>query len=89
MKIFEYLACGKPVVTSDVKGAGDIVMTGNAGLAVNPETPEVLAEAVTKLLKDNELRESMGRNGRRLGAIWALTVVSAVTVAPVMSVWVP
>lgn len=66
LKIYEYLACGKPVVTSDVKGAGDIVMTGNAGLAVNPENPEALAEAITKLLEDKELRESMGRNGRRL-----------------------
>lgn len=66
LKIYEYLACGKPVVTSNVRGAGDIVMTSNAGLAVNSEKPKALAEAIIKLLEDKELRELMGRNGRRL-----------------------
>ncbi|MBT9140000.1 MAG: Spore coat protein SA [Dehalococcoidia bacterium] len=66
LKIYEYLACGKPVVTSNVRGAGDVVTENNAGLAVNPENPEALAEAIIKLLEDRELRESMGRNGRRL-----------------------
>lgn len=66
LKIYEYLACGKPVVTTNIKGAGDIVVTSNAGLAVNSEKPKALAGAIIRLLEDKELRESMGRNGRRL-----------------------
>ena len=61
-----HLACGKPVVTSDIKGVGDLLRYSNAGIAVTPEDPVELANAIIKLLKDEKLRELMGKNGREL-----------------------
>jgi len=66
LKIYEYLACGKPVIASDIKGVGDLLRHSNAGIAVKPEDPVELANAIIKLLKDEELRRQMGENGRKV-----------------------
>ena len=64
LKIFEYLACGKPVVTGDIRGDRDLVVDSNSGFAVKSEDYEELSKAILKLLEDEELRQQMGRNGR-------------------------
>lgn len=51
----EALACGTPVVASDVGGIRDVV--GEAGLLVEPEDPQAMAEAANQLLRDEELHE--------------------------------
>ncbi len=61
-----HLACGKPVVTSDIKGIGDLLRNSNAGIAVTPEDLVEQANVIIKLLKDEKLRELMGKNGREL-----------------------
>ena len=66
IKIYEYLACGKPVVASDIKGIGDLLRNSNAGIAVTPEDPVELANAIIKLLKNEKLRKQMGKNGRKI-----------------------
>lgn len=66
LKILEYLACGKPVITSNIRGAGDIITANNCGIAVSSENSEELAEAIIRLLEDEELRSVMGTNGRIL-----------------------
>jgi len=55
----------KPVVTSDIKGVDDLLRHSNAGIAVT-EDPVELANAIIKLLKDEKLRELMGKNVREL-----------------------
>ncbi|CAG1003978.1 Alpha-D-kanosaminyltransferase [Methanosarcinales archaeon] len=64
LKLYEYMACEKPVVASRLEGF-EIIEQQNAGLLVKPEDPEELAKAVIKLLKDDTLREEMGKNGRK------------------------
>ena len=66
LKIYEYLACGKPVVASDIKGIGDLLRNSNAGIGVKPEDPVELANAIIKLLKNEKLRGKMGKNGRKI-----------------------
>ena len=66
LKIYEYLACGTPVVASDIKGVGDLLESSNSGIPVIPDAPDELAEAIIKLLKDKQLREEMGKNGREM-----------------------
>lgn len=63
LKLYEYMACGKPVVASRLEGF-EILEKQKAGILVEPEKPEELAKAVIRLLKDEKLREEMGRNGR-------------------------
>lgn len=62
----EAMACGRPVVVTDVDGARESLPSSFAARClVPPEKPAVLAEAVTELLLDPPLRESLGNRGRR------------------------
>jgi glycosyltransferase involved in cell wall biosynthesis len=61
--IVEAMACGKPVISSGVGGAGEILMMGDFALAFKLNDPVSLAKAITKLVNDPDLRRSLGRNG--------------------------
>jgi glycosyltransferase involved in cell wall biosynthesis len=63
LKIFEYMACGKPVVTADNTGNEDVITESNAGIVVCPQHSHELAGAVAKLLRDNQLSQRLGENG--------------------------
>jgi len=65
LKLYEYMACGKPVIATDTAGF-EIVRQYNAGILVNPENPEEFSNAIVKLLQNKKLREQMGANGREL-----------------------
>jgi glycosyltransferase involved in cell wall biosynthesis len=60
------LAMGKPCVSVDLDGAPEVVFPGKTGYLVPPGDPAALADAVTTLLSDPELRAQMGRAGREL-----------------------
>lgn len=47
--ILEALACGTPVVASNVGGASEIIRSEAAGRVLDTRTPEALAEAITAL----------------------------------------
>ncbi|MBA7672723.1 D-inositol-3-phosphate glycosyltransferase [subsurface metagenome] len=64
LKICEYMACEKPVVASRVSGL-EILEDNNTGILVKPESSSELAQAVVRLLQSKELRQLMGKNGRR------------------------
>jgi len=64
--ILEAMACGVPVVATRVGGNVEIIQDGVNGLLVPPGSPEKLASAIRKLLKDRETARKMGLEGRRL-----------------------
>ncbi|GAA1314956.1 glycosyltransferase family 4 protein [Pseudonocardia xinjiangensis] len=59
----EAWACGKPVVSGDFVGADSVVEHGVDGLIVAPRPAEI-AEALVRLLSDDEVRSAMGRAGQ-------------------------
>ncbi|MFD9439414.1 glycosyltransferase [Streptomyces sp. NPDC060006] len=62
----EAMACGRPVVITDVDGARESLPPGQGPRClVPPERPDALAAAVAELLLDPLLRESLGHQGRR------------------------
>ncbi|MER5193436.1 glycosyltransferase [Streptomyces sp. NPDC002755] len=62
----EALACGRPVVVTDVDGAREGLPAALAPRCLVPaENPAALAGAVAGLLLDPLLRESLGHQGRR------------------------
>jgi glycosyltransferase involved in cell wall biosynthesis len=63
--VIEAMACGIPVVTTDVGAVREVVVDGRSGLIVEPESPKALGEALARLLGDSELRRAMGREGRK------------------------
>lgn len=64
-KLFEYLASGKPVL-STVKMGYDIIERYNCGLSVEKTTPEEIAEAVRKIKElDAKEYEALCKNARK------------------------
>ncbi len=66
LKIFEYMACGKPVVTGNVEGGRAVIIESAAGRVVNPEHSSELAGTIVELLKDKRLSQRLGQNGRKV-----------------------
>ena len=62
--VLEASSCGIPIVAADVTGVRDAVIRDRTGLLVPARRPDLLAEAITKLLLDQGLRSSLGRAGR-------------------------
>jgi glycosyltransferase involved in cell wall biosynthesis len=62
----EAMACGLPVVSTDVAGVRDILAGGEAGggLIVPARDPEALAGALLRLLGDEALRRRLGARAR-------------------------
>ena len=78
LKVFEYLACGKPVIASRIEGLEVIERTG-VGILVEPEDPADIERALLKLLKDPQLCREMGRRGVEIAReefSWESRVVS-------------
>ena len=53
----------KPVVVTNVGSIAETVEEGKTGFIVPPRDSKALAQALIKLLNDDELREKMGKNG--------------------------
>ncbi|NLN44170.1 MAG: glycosyltransferase family 4 protein [Methanosarcina sp.] len=63
LKLYEYMACGKPVIASSIKGVSDALEASGGGIHVLPENPDALAEGILKLLEYPDLRMKMGSKG--------------------------
>jgi len=61
MVALEAMACGTPVIASDVGGLGFLVQNGETGYTVPSGDPEILCSKLSTLLNDAGLRERMGR----------------------------
>lgn len=61
----EAMAMGKPVISTNVGGIPEVVLDEITGILVPPRNSHELAQATIRLLNDRELRESLGREGRR------------------------
>ena len=63
VKMFDYMACGKPVVAAVSGDAKTIMAEADGGVVVSPGDARALAAAVLRLLEDRDERERLGRNG--------------------------
>jgi len=61
----ESMACGCPVVACNTGGAPEAVEHGESGILVAPKDLEATRAALDRILGDEQLREAMGRAGRK------------------------
>lgn len=57
--ILEAMAIGKPVVASKVGGIKEVICNGETGVFVDPNRADELADAITALLSDSNLRKEI------------------------------
>lgn len=63
LKLFEALACGTPVIVSDLPGQAELVRATRSGLVVPVGDPGGLAQAVATLAADRAAAAGLGRAG--------------------------
>ena len=61
MVALEAMACGTPVIASDVGGLGYLVQNEVTGYTIPDSNPEMLCGRLSSLLGDHDLRHEMGK----------------------------
>ena len=64
--LIEAMACGRPIVTTDMPGCRDLVHNGKNGLLVSPMDAAGLGERFAALVASRSRCKSMGLEGRRI-----------------------
>lgn len=65
VSVIEAMACGKPVVVSNVGGLNEIVFNETLGLKVEVNNVDQTAESIEKLITEPELYQEMALNSRK------------------------
>src|SRR5205823_3144006 len=86
IKLFEYMAAGRPIVASDVAGVREIVK--DAAMLVTPDSATDLAAVIAQLLSDPSRLDELGRRAAvnsRLNSwgVRAKTILDAVSGRPI------
>jgi glycosyltransferase involved in cell wall biosynthesis len=70
-KLGEYLISGRPILAHVPKGSfvASYLREHNCGLVVDDQDPQLLAEALQKLVRDAELRTTLVRNAQQRASI--------------------
>ena len=65
-KIFPSLSCGVPVIYAGLGEASDLLQENKCGISVEPENPIALANGISMLVNNKNLRNKLGDSGRNL-----------------------
>ena len=77
--ILEAMACGKPVIASNVTEVPQVVNHGVNGLLVPPRDPEAIAKAVLEIY-ENGLIEKMGRESKKIARNYDWNIIVKKTI---------
>ena len=78
-KVYRIMACGRPVLATTVSESdlAALVTEAKCGFVVNPESPQLLADAIVRAVKMPDVLQQMGEAGRRyVVAYYSRTFVS-------------
>jgi glycosyltransferase involved in cell wall biosynthesis len=64
-KLFEYMAMGKGIVASNLDQIGEVLEHGRIAWLVEPGNAASLANGILTLVKDEDLRTTLGTNARK------------------------
>lgn len=66
LKLYEYLACGRPVIASSLQGISDVINDGKCGYLFEPDVAEDLASRIIESYSERDKLIELGNNGRTL-----------------------
>jgi len=75
--VLEAMLCGLPVVVTRTGGLPELIVDGGNGFVVEPGDVEGLVRAITTLLHDPKLRESMGRANKLKAKKYSIDVLTS------------
>ena len=76
MVIFNAAAAGLPLITTRIRAAADYLTEPENCLWTTPRDPEALADKITELLRNPDLRSDMKRNNKALAAKFTAEIVT-------------
>ena len=68
--LLDAMACGKPIVATTAGGMPEVVKDGKTGILVPPRDHEAMAQAIIRLLTDEEAQHSMGAAGQARARVY-------------------
>ncbi len=71
MVALEAMACGTPVIASDIGGLGFLVQDGETGFTIPDGEPDTMCEKLSLLLSDRELRTRMGQRAAEVAQTYS------------------
>ena len=79
LQILEAMACGTPVLTSNVSSCPEVA--GNAALLVNPNSVEELSTGLSKIINEKDFRSTMIERGLKQAAKFSWDRTARETIA--------
>jgi D-inositol-3-phosphate glycosyltransferase len=76
MVALEAMACGTPVVASQVGGLAFLVRDGETGFVVPGNDVQMLAKRLVELIKDKDLRNKLGNKSAEYAQLYAWEIIS-------------
>jgi glycosyltransferase involved in cell wall biosynthesis len=74
------MACGKPIIATDVGGVAYMVRSGKNGFLAQPRDDKNLTASVSAVVQDRKLRNRLGRAGRDMAlSCWSSEAVALQT----------
>jgi len=64
VKLFEYMAMGKPIIASNIGQIGEIIEDEKTGLLIEPGNYKELTNNILTLTEDEQLKKKLGKNAR-------------------------
>jgi D-inositol-3-phosphate glycosyltransferase len=77
MVALEAMACGTPVVASQVGGLAFLIQDGITGFHVPVDDPEALSESLIKIIEDHDLRARMSRQAAAIARDYGWEQIAA------------
>jgi len=65
LKVFEYMACGKPSILTEVANLNNVVENMKTGIVIPEDSAEALVDAITYLFDNKDVCDTLAENARK------------------------